>query len=297
MILIAGSTGRVGGTITRELLTRGDDVRILVRPGSDYQPHVDAGATPVTGDLKDPASLEPACRGVDVVISTASAGERGGDDTPDSVDNGGTRSLVDAAREAGVRQFILVSTIAADENSPAPLPRAKAIAERHLRESGVPFTILAANGIMDVMFPLIIGARLSVGRPVTLVGEASRRHTYIAACDVAAFAVAAVRHPAALDRRIMIGGPEALTWHDVVHSYDRALGRTIQVQSVPSGTLLPDLPPVPGLAELVSGLLTLLETFDSPIDMTEPASTFGVRLTSVDAFTRGQAEVMRSAHT
>jgi NADH dehydrogenase len=295
MILIAGSTGRVGGMITRELLAQGDDVRILVRPGSDFRPHVDAGATPVIGDLKDPATLEAACRGVDVIISTASAGERGGDDTPDTVDNGGTRALVDAARAAGVRQFIFVSTLAADENSPAPLPRAKATAERYLRESGVPYTILAANGIMDVNFPLVVGARLSAGRPVTLVGEARRRHSYVAARDLAAFAVAAVEHPAALNRRVIICGPQALTWHDVIHSYERALERSIPVESVPPGTLLPDLPPVPGLAELVSGLLALLETFDSPIDMTETAETFGVQLTSVDEFARGQPDPMLAA--
>ena len=64
MILILGSTGTLGGIITRRLLAEGKPVRILVRPGSNYQPLVDLGAQPVIGDLKDRASLDAACQGV-----------------------------------------------------------------------------------------------------------------------------------------------------------------------------------------------------------------------------------------
>src|SRR5690348_1545993 len=57
MILTVGATGSLGGLITRRLLEQGRAVRILVRPGADYAPLVAAGAHPVPGDLKDPASL------------------------------------------------------------------------------------------------------------------------------------------------------------------------------------------------------------------------------------------------
>ena len=63
MILVVGATGTVGGMIARGLLEQGRDVRIPVRPGSNYRPLVDAGAEPVVGDLKDPPSLVPACAG------------------------------------------------------------------------------------------------------------------------------------------------------------------------------------------------------------------------------------------
>src|SRR5690606_834323 len=139
MIPVAGSTGRVGGMITRRLLNDGADVRILVRAGSDYGALVDAGAQPVVGDLKSPGTLADACRGVDVVVTTATAGERGGDDTPITVDLEGNRNLIDAARDAGVRQLIYVSALTASEDSPAPLLRAKALTESYLRASGVPY--------------------------------------------------------------------------------------------------------------------------------------------------------------
>ena len=282
MILVVGSTGRVGGMITRKLLGQDRQLRVLVRPASDYHPFVAAGAEPALGDLKDPASLVAACRGADTVITTASAGGRGGDDTAQTVDLEGNANLIEAARAAGIRQFIFVSALLARPDHPVPVPRAKALTEVALRDSGLTYTIVAANAIADVMFPLVVGYPLSVGKPVTLVGEGRRRHTYIAARDVAAFATAAIDHPSALNQRIEIGGPEALSWHDIVAAHERALRQPIPVQWIRPGELLPDLPPAPGLTQLVSGLLAALELFDTPLDMTEISRTFGVTPTTID---------------
>jgi NADH dehydrogenase len=287
-----GATGLVGGMIARSLLERGQDVRILVRPSSNYQPLVDAGARPVEGDLKDPASLVPACSGVETLITTATAGSRGGADTPQTVDLEGNRHLIDAARQAGVRQFIFVSTIGADEASPVLLLQAKAQTEAYLRASGLPYSILAATTLMDLLLSLVVGGPARAGQTVTLVGEGRRRHSFVAARDVAAFAVAAVSHPAALNRRLIVGGPEAVSLRDVVATYERVLGHPVPVQTIAPGELLPNLPPVPGLAEVISGVLAALETFDSPIDMVETARTFGVRLTPLEEFVRHEVANM-----
>jgi uncharacterized protein YbjT (DUF2867 family) len=292
MILVVGATGLVGGMIARSVLEQGRDVRILVRPGSNYQPLVDMGAKPIEGDLKDLASLIPACSGVEALITTATAGSRGGADTPQAVDLEGNRHLIDAARQAGVRQFIFISTIAAHEASPVPVLRAKAQTEAYLRASGLPHTILAATTLMDLLLPLVVGGPARAGQPVTLVGEGRRRHSFVAARDVAAFAVAAVGHPAALNRRIIVGGPETVSLRDVAATYERVLGHPVPVQTIAPGELLPNLPPVPGLAEVVSGMLAALETFDSPIDMAETERTFGVRLTPLEEFVRRDVATM-----
>src|SRR5919202_1662541 len=109
MLLVVGATGLLGGMIAQRLLDSGQQVRILVRPGSDYAILEQAGAQPVTGDLKDPASLDAACAGVKTVITTANAVARGGDDTVETVDLEGNRHLIDAAQAAGVEQFIFTS--------------------------------------------------------------------------------------------------------------------------------------------------------------------------------------------
>jgi len=285
MILVAGATGQLGSLVTRRLLARGEVVRILVRPGSNFQPLVDLGAQPVFGDLKDPASLTAACEGVDVVITTANSAARGGADTVETVDLRGNRSLIDAARAAGVKQFIFTSALGADPASPVPFLRAKGETEQYLRASGMTYTILAPNIFMEVWVPMLVGQAALEGQPVTLVGEGRRKHSFVSVDDVAAFAVAAVGHPQAMNQTIAIGGPEPVTWRDVVATYERALGRPIEVRTIPLGQ------PLPGLPDVVSQLAAGMDTYDSPLDMTETARTFGVQITPLEAFVRRQTAV------
>ena len=280
MILVVGATGMLGGMITQRLLDSGQEVRILVRPGSDYAALTQAGARPVTGDLKDPASLDAACAGVNTVITTANSAARGGDDTVETVELQGNRNLIDAAKAAGVQQFIFTSALGAASDSPVPFLQAKAAGEEHLRASGMGYTILQPNLFMDVWFPMIIAGPIQANEPVTLVGSGERQHSFVAADDVAAFATAAVGHPAALDQTLVIGGPEPVSWRDVVAIAEGVSGRSIPVQTVAAGE------PIPGLPPLAVGLLTALDTYDSPIDMTETADTFGVDLTSPAYFLR-----------
>src|SRR5579885_1998493 len=101
MILVVGASGQLGGLITKRLLDMGKSVRILVRDNPAYQALVAQGAQPVKGDLKDRASLDAACKGVDTVITTASATQRGGADTIDSVDGQGVANLIEAAKTNG----------------------------------------------------------------------------------------------------------------------------------------------------------------------------------------------------
>jgi uncharacterized protein YbjT (DUF2867 family) len=281
MLLIAGATGSLGNKITLGLLERGDTVRILARPSSNHASLKSAGAEVAIGDLKDPDSLDRACQGVEVVISTATASKRG-DDAIENVDLQGNQNLITAAERAGVKHFIFVSTLAASTDSPVPLFRAKAVAEQRLREGPMMHTILQANGFMDVWFPMLIESPAMSARPITLVGESRRRHSFVAEQDVAAFAIAAVRNPAARNATIAVGGPEPLTFRDVVRAYEEASGRTYQVRGVAPGE------PIPGLPDFVSGLAASLESFDSMVPMAETARQYGVVLTNVRAFAKSR---------
>lgn len=276
MILVVGATGYLGSMIVRQLLASGRSVRMLVREGSAYQGLAAEGATPVFGDLKEKGTLERACAGVETVITTANAVVRGEPDTIASVDDQGNRDLIDAAKEAGVKQFIFVSVLGADPGNPNPLFAAKGRAEAHLKASGMAYTILQGEVFMDIWVPLVVGSAVREGRPVMLIGEGSRRHTLVATRDVAAFAVNAVGHPAAQRQTFPVAGPEPLAWRDVIAAFERRLGRAIPVQSVAPGTA------VPGVAPFVLGLMTALETYDSVVPMAELAAAFGVKLTRLD---------------
>ncbi len=289
MILVVGSTGRLGGMVTRQLLERddGDDVRVLVRSPDTVQPDHGGAVQPVLGDLKDPDSLLRACEGVDTVVTTANSASRGGADTVESVDRYGNRNLIQAAARAGVRRFVFVSALGAAPGSPVPFLAAKGETEERLRATDMNWTVLEPDAFMDVWVPAVVGGPALRGDPVVLVGEGDRRHSMIAVRDVAAFTVACLDHPAAERETIPLGGPEAVSWRDVVRTFSEALGREVDVRTVPPGE------GVPGLPAAMNELVTGLETYDSVLDMAVISATFGVRQTSlrdfVDHFVRSAA--------
>ena len=143
------------------------------------------------------------------------------------------------------------------------------------------YTILAPTPYMEVWVAVVVGMPFSQGRPVTLVGEGRRRHSFISDRDVAAFAVAAAENPAARNEYLAIGGPEPLSWREVVETYERVLERSIPVEFVAMGEPMPLPDPMPSI-------LAGMETYDSAIEMEEIARTYDVPLTRLETFVREQ---------
>jgi uncharacterized protein YbjT (DUF2867 family) len=278
MILVAGATGELGSLIVRKLLDKGVAVRVLVRSASNYEDLVEGGAEPAFGDLKDSSTLDAACLDVDAVVTTATAAARGGDDTIESVDLMGNRNLVRAADRAGVARFVLVSALGAALDSQMPLLKAKATTEEELRNSSMSWTILQPDVFIDRLVPLVVGVSILEDRPVTLVGEGRRRHSFVAMRDVAAYAVAAVTRHDSEARTLAVGGPEPVSWRDIVHAFSDELGKEVPVYTVDLGE------PIPALPEFATSLLAALETYDSPLDMTELTRMYGITPTNLAAF-------------
>lgn len=285
MILIVGATGILGGFITKLLLKNRKDVRILLRHASPAEQMalmgmatspkslIEAGALPVFGDLKDPQSLQAACQGIKTIITTANSAMRGGEDNVNTVDLKGNHDLIEAAKHAGVHQFIFVSFLGASPDNPVPLFQAKAKTETSLIKSGIPFTIISPNFFMETWIGLVVGIPLTAHQPITLVGEGKRFHSLISIQDVAAFAVAAVGHPSAINQRLILGGPEPLSWCGIVDAFGQALGKPLSVNFVQPGE------PIPLVPDIVPGMLAAMETYDSPIPMEETSRVFNVPLT------------------
>jgi uncharacterized protein YbjT (DUF2867 family) len=281
LILVAGATGDLGGAITRMLLAKKTRVRILVRPQSSYQQLVNAGAQPVVGDLKDRDSLDAACRDVKIVITTATSAKRGGNDNPRTVDLEGNRNLIDAAKAAGVKQFLFVSANIAYTNSPIPLMAAKGATEDYLQASGISYTIIAPDAFMEVWVAMVVGMPAVAGQPVTFVGTGQRKHSFISAVDVANFIIASIDNSEAMNQKLTIGGPEALSFRDAVKVFEHVLGRSIVVQSVGVGQPLPNFPDA--VVQFIGGF----DSYDSPIDMDKLSRVFGVKLTFLEEFAKG----------
>ena len=301
MILVVGATGLLGGMITQQLLQRGKDVRILIRHespaaelakqglGTPAQLLIEAGAEPIYGDLKDPASLNKACAGVETVITTANSILRGGKDTIDSVDLLGTQNLIEAAQAAGVNHFIYTSAAGVDVNHPNPFFQAKATCEARLIESDMDYTILKPGIFMEIWIGAVVGIPLQAGAPVSLVGQGDHRHAFVTVQDVVAYAVTAVDNPNARNSSILIAGPTSYTWTEIVEAVGQALGRSLPINYVAVGDT------VPLILEFMSQLLSAMETSEDYIEMGETASLYNIPPTPLAMFAQNFFGVMQPA--
>src|SRR5690242_10671725 len=151
---VTGGSGFVGSALIRRLAGDGWTVRALARSGSAAAAVTEAGAEPVRGDLRDGASMTQGMQGAEVCFhSAAMLGDSGSMDAFRRVNVGGTRTVIDSCRVAGVPRLVHVGTeaalmhgqplIAVDEryplalSSPSPYPATKAAAEAE---------VIGANG-------------------------------------------------------------------------------------------------------------------------------------------------------
>ena len=121
--LVTGAAGFLGSHVTRQLVARGETVRVLLRPSSQNRAIADLPLEYVTGDLRDSASLDRAMKDVKRVFHVAADYRLWAKRSKDIYDSnvGGTKNVLAAAKRAGVEQFIYtstVATIAVDRPSP-----------------------------------------------------------------------------------------------------------------------------------------------------------------------------------
>jgi dihydroflavonol-4-reductase len=113
-VLVTGATGFTGGHLARALVGRGDDVRALVRDGRGAAADLEAGGvSTIVGDLRDPAALERATAGVEIVYHIAAIYRQAGlpVHTYRSVNATAVRGVIEAAAGAGVRRVVHCSTV------------------------------------------------------------------------------------------------------------------------------------------------------------------------------------------
>ncbi len=123
--LVTGAAGFLGSHVARQLVARGDAIRVLLRPSSSNRAIADLSLEYVTGDLRDSASLDRALAGVRRVFHVAADYRLWARDSRDIYESNvtGTKNLLDAARRSGkVEQFIYTSTVATIAVDRAELP-------------------------------------------------------------------------------------------------------------------------------------------------------------------------------
>ena len=248
IVTVVGASGSLGAEIVRALLARGGRVRAMVRATSDRTRLEALGVTDfVVADLMDAPSLQRALaaepRAVAVVASAAgfsahSARTRGDNARTDTE---GYRNLVDAAKDAGVPRFILISILACDQAPELPHFSQKFATEQYLAAQGQPYLALRAGAFLD-------RAQDSVARkvrngvfPDITPGVAL---AMIYTPDLARYAAqAALDLPAsALNQSVEVCCEVPATGPMVAAAFTRVLGRPVVARPFPPpllGALLP----------------------------------------------------------
>jgi uncharacterized protein YbjT (DUF2867 family) len=284
MVLIVGSTGLVGTEICRLLAAQKTPFRALVRKDSAAEKVEilkELGADIAIGDLKDPASLDKACQGIDKIISTASCTLTGREgDSIETVDHQGQLSLVRSAKKAGVKHFVFVS-FKDNKSNPNPLSDAKRAVEDALADCrSMTCCSLQANYFMEVWLSPALGFDFPNGK-ARIYGDGDNKLNWISFKDVARFAVAALDGDFAANRVLDIGGSEALSPKEVVHIFEKTHGKSFDIEHVPVEALLQQKTNSPYPLEQSFAALMLHYAEGNTMDMSDVAKNLSAPLASV----------------
>lgn len=157
-VVIAGGHGQIALRLERILTLRGDHAVGLIRNPDQAGDLASAGATAVVIDLETASADEVAAevRGADAVVFAAGAGAGSGATRKDTVDRGAASLLADAAERAGVRRYVLISSMGATTEPPADpgdvfqvYLKAKGDSEADLRRRDLDWTVLRPGGLTN----------------------------------------------------------------------------------------------------------------------------------------------------
>jgi NADH dehydrogenase len=257
-ILVTGAAGFIGRHVIPALLEGGHEVVALVRSapsGEDVLARLAAErrdrVTLREGDVTRPGTLPHALAGVDAVVHlVAIPRDRDGGATLRLVNTEGTRNVVAAAGEAGVRRFVHLGALGVADDERLHYASSKARAEALVAASGLDWTILKPSllwGPGDGFFNVIAGlVRLSPGL-IPVPGDGRSRFQPLAVSDLARIVVAVLDDRGTVGRVYELGGPRIWTYREITAEVLRGMGRRRIMLPMP----LPLIRLVAGTAELV----------------------------------------------
>jgi uncharacterized protein YbjT (DUF2867 family) len=227
VVLVVGATGKQGGAVARSLLDRGFQVRALTR--DPHKPEAQAldeqGAEVVQGDMDDRSAMDRSLEGAYGVFSMQNFWETGYDG---EVQQG--KTVADAAKAASVEHFVYSSVGSAHRQTGIPHFESKAEVEEHVREIGLPYTILRPVFFMqnwEMMGEMVLGGTL----PQPL--DPDKPFQQVAVEDVGAFAAIAFENPDRwIGREVDLAGDEQ-TMPEIAETFGHVIGREVSYYQVP----------------------------------------------------------------
>ncbi len=226
LILVAGATGNQGGAVARSLLNRGFRVRGLTRNPQkpEAQALTEQGAEIVQGDMEDRSAMDPVLEGAYGVFSVQNFWEAGYDR---EVQQG--KTVADAAKAAGVEHLVYSSAGSAFRQTGIPSFDSKWEVEEHVRQIGLPYTILRPVWFMqnwEGMREHILGGTLA--QPL----DPDKPFQQVAVADLGEFAAIAFERPDEwIGREVDLAGDEQ-TMPEIAEAFGRVAGEEVSYYQV-----------------------------------------------------------------
>ena len=229
-VFVTGSTGFVGNHVVQALLDRGHQVRALVRQRSEFKLKRPEDVEIIYGSVTSTADLVQAMQGCDAVIhlvgiirALPSKGV-----TFERLHTEATANVIAAAKETGVSKMVHMSALGARENGPTPYFRTKFAAEELVRQSGLHYTIFRPSLIFGrggeaiKMFAGMVRTFV-----VPIIGDGNYRFQPVNVTTVAQGFARALEVETAQGRTLDVGGPDTVTFNEVMDALARVMGKTI----------------------------------------------------------------------
>jgi uncharacterized protein YbjT (DUF2867 family) len=229
-LLIIGGTGTLGRQIVLQALTKGYQVRCLVRNFRKASFLKEWGAELVYGDLTRPETLPPCLKGITAVIdaSTSRANEL---DSLKKVDWEGKLCLLEASKVANIQRFIFFSAQNVEQFENIPLMKVKNGIEIKLKESGISYTIFRLTGfyqglIEQYAIPILENLPIWVTNENTYI-------SYMDTQDIAKFCLRSLQIPQAKNQIFLLSGSKGWVSSEIINLCEQLAGQEAKVQKVP----------------------------------------------------------------
>lgn len=285
LTLIYGATGTQGHPVAQQLLNAGKAMRILVRDAEKAKQWQQAGAEVAIGDFLDRESLFAAHQGVDRVFLHL----------PLQYDfelyKTYGRNAIDAAKSAGVKLLVFNTSSHAIANTHVNVYQARNAIIDYLHASGVPSIILRTTFYMDNFISPWMKPDIVQKGVVAYPLPTNFKMSWVSAEGAAKFAVAALNRPDLAGGGFDIGGPEALSGHDIAERFSSAFGRQVNYVAIAPDDYEQALAHMFGPVvafEITAQMRWLEKQPDAAIHMTDTANTFGVDQVSLAAWIKAQ---------
>ncbi|HHT9125577.1 MAG TPA: complex I NDUFA9 subunit family protein [Candidatus Brocadiia bacterium] len=231
MILVTGSTGFVGRNMVRKLLQENQKVRCLVRKTSNLSIFDGLELEYSEGDITQPQTLPKAMEGIDTVINLVGIIREGKNVTFEKIHAEGTANVVDAAKKGGIKKFVQMSALGTGAQAVSRYHKTKWQGEEAVRASGLEYVIFRPSIICGAddkfvnMFARMI-RQTFLTRMMPVIGSGKYKMQPIYVGDVAhCFVTAACRGEKQFATTYELGGPEQLTFNEILNTIMRVMGK------------------------------------------------------------------------